>query len=218
MMKLFLNSELRRYASKNDKTMSENTNIWRQYYKKALSRPQAKRTELAVQLNQSNLKIATDCGCGSGSDINYLERQGYQVYGFDINPDSISICRERFRSKSLVEISESSFESFDYPKSGVVIANSSLFFAEPNQFEATWSRIKSSIETGGVFAGDFMGFKDSWANNYRNHTTPLSEREVNTLFSDFEIIQLYERDEDAKTSLGRMKHWHTYSVIAVKSR
>ncbi|MFA0570848.1 class I SAM-dependent methyltransferase [Vibrio gallaecicus] len=196
--------------------MDENTEIWRQYYEKALSRPHSKRTEFASRFNESNLKIATDCGCGAGSDIAYLEQQGLQVHGFDINPDSVSICRDRFGAKSLVEITESSFESFNYPKSGVVIANSSLFFADPNQFESTWSNIKSSIEIGGVFAGDFMGFEDSWANNYRTPTTPLSESEVKALFSGFEIVRFFERDEKSKTSLGRMKHWHTYSVVAVK--
>ncbi|BFM48770.1 methyltransferase domain-containing protein [Marinomonas sp. THO17] len=196
--------------------MDENTEIWRQYYEKALSRPHSKRTEFAAQLNESKLKVATDCGCGTGCDIEYLERQGFQVHGFDINPDSVAICRDRFGSKSLVNIAESSFESFDYPKSGVVIANSSLFFADPNQFNSTWSNIQSSIEVGGVFAGDFMGLKDSWAENYRSPTTPLSELEVKGLFSDFEIVSFFERDEKAKTSLGRMKRWHTYSVVAVK--
>ncbi|PML76099.1 class I SAM-dependent methyltransferase [Enterovibrio norvegicus] len=196
--------------------MVENTEIWRQYYDKALSRPHSNRTEFAVRFNESNLKVATDCGCGTGSDIKYLEQLGYQVHGFDINPDSIAICRDRFASTSLIEISESSFESFDYPKSGVVIANSSLFFADPNHFEEAWCRIKSSIEVGGVFAGDFMGFKDSWAENYRSPTTPLSESKVTSLFSEFKIVRFFERDEEATTSLGRLKHWHTYSVVAVK--
>jgi len=196
--------------------MDENTEVLRRYYEKALSRPHLKRTELAVQLNESNTNVATDCGCGPGSDIEYLERQGYQVHGFDINPDAVDMCKERFGSKYLVEISESSFELFDYPKSGVVIANSSLFFADPTQFESTWRKIESSIEVGGVFAGDFMGIKDSWASNYRSPTTPLTESQVKALFSNFEIISFNERDDVAKTSLGKFKHWHMYSVIAVK--
>ena len=196
--------------------MDDHTEIWSQYYEKALSRPHSKRTEFAVRRNESNLKVATDCGCGTGGDIEYLEQQGFQVHGFDINPDSVAICRDRFGSKSLVDIADSSFESFDYPKSGVVIANSSLFFADSNQFESTWSNIKSSIEIGGVFAGDFMGLKDSWANSYRSPTTPLSESQVKALFSGFDIIRFFERDEKAKTSLGKTKHWHTYSVVAVK--
>ncbi len=83
-------------------------------------------------------------------------------------------------------------------------------------FASTWRNIRSSIEIGGVFAGDFMGLKDSWVNNYRSPTTSLSESEVKALFSGFEIVRFFERDETAKTSLGRMKHWHTYSVVEVK--
>lgn len=196
--------------------MDENTAIWRQYYEKALSRSHSKRTEFAVRLNKSTLKIAIDCGCGTGSDIQYLKQQGYQVHGFDINPDAIAICKERFSTNALVDISEASFELFDYPKTGLVIAHSSLFFADPQMFYSTWEAIQSSIEVGGVFAGDFMGPKDSWAQGYRIPTTSLSESEVRSLFSSFEIIQFNERDETAKTSLGRNKHWHSYSVVAIK--
>lgn len=196
--------------------MDENTKIWREYYKQALSRPHLKRTEFAVRLNQSGLKVAIDCGCGAGSDIEYLERQGFHVYGFDINPDSIALCQTRFSTKSSVKVSVSSFESFDYPTSGIVIANSSLFFAASNQFEASWNSITSTIAAGGVFAGDFMGAKDSWANNYRSPTTPLSEAEVRALFSAFDIVKFNERDEISKTLLGKVKRWHSYSVVAVK--
>ncbi|MBV7261384.1 class I SAM-dependent methyltransferase [Photobacterium sp. WH24] len=196
--------------------MDENTEVWRQFYEKALARAHLKRTEFAAKLNESNLAVAVDCGCGTGSDIEYLEKQGYQVYGFDINPESVAICRDRFAAKALVEISQSSFEVYDYPRSGLVIANSSLFFAEPSNFQSTWENIESSLEAGGVFAGDFMGINDSWASQYRSPTTPLTEEHVKALFTDFDIIRFSERDEDAKTTLGKMKHWHTFSVVAVK--
>lgn len=196
--------------------MRQNDELWRKYYEKALSRPHLKRTEFALKLNESNVKVATDCGCGTGSDIAYLEKQGYQVHGFDINSDSVAICRDRFGSKPLVDISEASFETFDYPKSGVVIANSSLFFAEPTQIKDTWHKVESSIVNGGVFAGDFMGVKDSWASNHHSSTSPLSSVQVESFFANFDIIRFVERDEDALTTLGKMKHWHTFSVIAVK--
>ncbi|MEZ9318602.1 class I SAM-dependent methyltransferase, partial [Vibrio lentus] len=104
--------------------MDDHSEIWRQYYQKALSKPHLKRTEFVIKLNESGLNVAIDCGCGTGSDIAFLEQQAYQVYGFDVNPDSIAICRDRFGRKSSVEISENGFEHYDYPKSGVVIANS----------------------------------------------------------------------------------------------
>lgn len=198
--------------------MDENSQIWREYYQKALSRPHHKRTEFAVTLNQSPSRVAVDCGCGTGSDIDYLERQGYQVHGFDVNPDSVAICRDRFANNALVEISQSSFEAYDYPQNGLVIANSSLFFAEPSVFEDTWHKLAASIAIGGVFAGDFMGTKDSWVNNYRSSITPVTESKLQQLLVDFDIIKFDERDESARTSLGKLKHWNTYSVVAIKCR
>ncbi|MBD1556644.1 class I SAM-dependent methyltransferase [Vibrio sp. S9_S30] len=196
--------------------MDENTQNWRKFYEKALSRPHSKWTELAIALNQSGVNVAVDCGCGTGSDVEYLEQQGYQVHGFDVNPDSVDICRDRFKVKPLVDITESSFELYDYPRAGVVIAHSSLFFADPTQFDRTWEKIEKSIEIGGVFAGDFMGVKDSWASHFRQPTTPLSEKQIKALFVNFEIVRFAERDETAKTTIGILKHWHTYSVAAVK--
>lgn len=198
--------------------MDDHSEIWRQYYQKALDKSHSKRTEFAMKLNESGLNVAIDCGCGTGSDIAFLEQQHHQVYGFDVNSDSISICRDRFGQKALVEISQSAFEDYDYPKAGLVIANSSLFFAEPNQFDQTWQRIIESIEIGGVFAGDFMGVDDSWAYGYRTSTTPLTKAKVLSLFDAFEVFRFHERDEQALTSLGKMKRWHTYSVVAIKRR
>ncbi|MCV2402503.1 methyltransferase domain-containing protein [Marinomonas sp. C2222] len=196
--------------------MDKNTEVWRQYYDQALSRPHSKRIEFAVSLNKSGLEVAIDCGCGTGRDIAYLAEKGYRVYGFDINPDAIDICRDRFDPFTPVSITESSFENFDYPIAGIINASSSLFFANPLVFENTWNNLESSIVAGGVFVGDFMGLKDSWASNYRTPTTPLSEDAVRVLFENFDVIKFIERDEKAKTSLGKLKHWHTYSVIAIK--
>lgn len=137
--------------------MDENTEIWRKYYQKALSRKHSPRTERAVQLNASGLNVAVDCGCGTGSDIAYLAEQGYRVHGFDISPDAISICHKRFHQSALIEVSEASFEGFSYPTAGVVIANSSLFFAEPTVFNKAWRALTECLAVGGVFGGDFMG-------------------------------------------------------------
>ncbi len=196
--------------------MEKNADIWRQYYEKALTRKHKPRTELAVKLNTSNYKTATDCGCGTGSDIHYLSDLGYQVSGFDINEDALAICHERFADNALVEISHDSFEGYDYQNNGLVLANSSLYFAEPSEFQNTWIKISSSLAQGGVFAGDFMGVNDSWAAGYRSATNPMNKQQVLNLFDEFEIIEFHERDEKGRTAIGKIKHWHTFSVIAVK--
>lgn len=84
--------------------MEDNTKIWREYYEQAISRPHLQRTELAVKLNQSRTRVAVDCGCGTGSDIQYLAQQGYQVHGFDVNSDATELCQARFVENALVEI------------------------------------------------------------------------------------------------------------------
>lgn len=196
--------------------MEENAEIWRKYYEKALKRPHSFATQEAESKVDCDLKVAIDCGCGTGSDVAYLADKGYQVHGFDINSDAIAICRDRFGVQPLVDVTQSAFESFDYPKASLVVAHSSLFFADPQYFPKVWQRIEACIDIGGVFAGDFMGEKDSWASNYRSPTTPLTRAEVADLLANFEVISFTERDEHAKTSLGRMKHWHTFSVIAIK--
>jgi len=46
--------------------------------------------------------------------------------------------------------------------------------------------------------------------------TFLSEKQVIDLFKDFEIIDFNENERDGKTGLGKIKHWHTFNVIAKK--
>lgn len=196
--------------------MDKHDKIWRNYYRKSVSKPHSYKTEQALMLCESDLKIATDCGCGTGSDTDFLQNHGYQVNAFDINPDSVEICRSRFADNSLVDVRQSSFESYRYPAAGLIIAHSSLFFADPSRFSKTWLSINASLVKGGVFSGDFMGLRDSWASNYRTCTNPLSEQAVRDLFVDFELLEFKERDEQGMTAIGKSKHWHTCSVIAIK--
>lgn len=44
----------------------------------------------------------------------------------------------------------------------------------------------------------------------------LSKEQVLDLLTDFEIIKFEEIEKDGKTGFGKMKHWHTYEVIAKK--
>lgn len=196
--------------------MDKNAETWRQYYQKAVTRKHNPRTERIIILNQSGYKTATDCGCGTGSDVHYLSELGYKVSGFDVNEDALTICHERFANNPLIDICQASFEHYNYPQAGVVLANSSLYFASPHEFKNTWRKISSSLAVGGVFAGDFIGVKDSWATDFQCPTAPMSKHDVIELFDGYEIIELTERDEAGQTMLGTTKHWHTFSVVAVK--
>lgn len=44
----------------------------------------------------------------------------------------------------------------------------------------------------------------------------LSKENVLKLFDKFEIITFEENEKDGKTGLGKVKHWHTFDIIAKK--
>ena len=44
----------------------------------------------------------------------------------------------------------------------------------------------------------------------------LDQKEVEDLFTNFEILKFEEEEKNSKIGLGVMKRWHTYSVIAKK--
>ena len=75
------------------------------------------RSDLTFAINIINdPKIAVDCGCGTGSDIDYLLSEGFKVHGFDVEDESISRCKKRFKNNKNVILSKSDFSSYAYPK------------------------------------------------------------------------------------------------------
>ena len=67
----------------------------------------------------------------------------------------------------------------------------------------------------GYFVGNFFGKRDSWV-TVKEKMVFLAKEETLKLFEQFEIIKFEEIERDGKTGLGKMKHWHTYEIIAKK--
>ena len=78
-----------------------------------------------------------------------------------------------------------------------------------------WKEISNSINSNGFFVGNFFGLKDEW-NIHENKGTFLSKEDVTELFKDFDILEFDEIEKDRSTALGKIKHWHTFEVIARK--
>lgn len=190
--------------------------IDKQYYQKAELRNHAQGTELAAQCDKTGAFSAIDMGCGIGNDMGYLAGCGYRVFGFDNNPEAVERCKNKYSNNPAISVKEASFESYSYPNSSVVLAHSSLFFAQPHQFERIWGKVSSAIIKGGVFSGDFMGPEDEWANGFRLPTCPLTSGQVKSLFVDYDLIEYREKNEIGKTTMGSAKHWNVFSVVAVK--
>jgi len=108
-------------------------------------------------------KIAIDCGCGAGRDIEYLLANGFVVHAFDIEEESILRCRDRFKDNASVFLSQDSFNNFSYPLASLVLADASLFFCPESDFNEVWCKIKESLTPEGIFVGSFLGPNDTMA-------------------------------------------------------
>lgn len=196
--------------------MDQKVANWQAYFQKTEQRPYRPLLETAVAADDSGCKVAIDCGCGTGNDTGYLLDQGYEVHAFDQQADAIQICQRRFGGNPQLQLSEASFEQFQYPSAGMIAANSSLFFCAEDLFEHCWNEIRSALVSQGIFCGDFLGTDDSWEPMPGRPLTRLHQTEVEALFDGFEILRCYERNEPGKTAIGNIKHWHTFTVLARK--
>ena len=190
---------------------------WNDYYQKVASQPHRPNVERAANLLKLDNKIAIDAGCGTGRDSNYLLNQGFTVCAFDTHQDAVETCLTRFEGNPNFSISQSCFSDFDYPQCSLFIASASLFFCPREHFESVWQRIDSALVSGGVFCGDLLGMKDSWV-KAKTHPdiSAFTKEQVEALFEGYDILHFHERDEDGSTALGNAKHWHMFSVTALK--
>ena len=192
-----------------------------EYYDTTENREIRPDLTLAVK-NVGEPKIAIDCGCGAGADIKYLLAAGFKVYGFDIEEESISRCKERFKNNGDLVLSKADFNSYKYPRASLVVADASLFFCPENDFEPVWRKIHECLCSNGIFCGSFLGPEDTMASANNNqvfwdNALVFHEVQVKSLFrNDYEIISFTEHKSSGKNPNGLAHDWHVFSVVARK--
>lgn len=177
--------------------------------------------KLAVSLVKGN-KIAIDCGCGAGSDIAFLRSHDFFVHAFDIEEESITRCRSRFKGDNQVLLSKNSFNTFKYPDASLIVADASLFFCPKQEFRDVWGKITDALLPKGIFSGSFLGPEDTMAGPDYNRTPYWPEilvttkEEVKNLFFNYKIESFTEHKKSGKTPDGQQHQWHIFSVVATK--
>lgn len=167
-------------------------------------------------------KLAVDCGCGAGADIQYLAGKGFRVYGFDIEAEAIARCTARFKDMGAVTLTQASFSSYQFPRASLVVADASLFFCASAEFPDVWRRIHDCLYPRGIFCGSFLGPDDTMASAaYNRHdywpdVAVFDEREVRELFADYEMLRFTVHRSSGTTPAGDKHDWHIHSVVARK--
>ena len=159
---------------------------------------------------------AIDLGCGMGRDTIFLIKNNWNVTAID-REDTKDIIKKRLDQDELkrFKFSCQNFEDIKLEKNDLVISNFSIPYCNKDFFDEFWKKIVESININGYFVGNFWGINDSWS-NIKNKMIFLSKEQVMELFEDFNVIDFQENEYDGKTGLGKIKHWHTYNIIAKK--
>jgi SAM-dependent methyltransferase len=193
---------------------------WRGYYEKTAKGIawDTLHEVLSLESKSSEPKerFAIDLGCGAGRDTLALLRRGWKVLAIDNQPTAIQCIRSNVPAKYRPQLRTrvASFERTSLPKCDLVNASYSLPFCSPEHFGPLWRKIVLSIRPGGRFSGHFFGLNDEWASLL--DMTFHSRREVKSLLRNFKIESFHEKEWEGKTSSGRRKHWHVFSVVVRK--
>lgn len=95
-------------------------------------------------------------------------RLGRSVFAFDATtstPERVANGLEPAAASRLVSF-DSAFAALDaIPPSYLIHAGYSLPFSSATELTHVWSLIRTALRPGGVFVGQLVGVRDSWASN-----------------------------------------------------
>jgi len=200
--------------------MESRESRWPEYYRVTQDAPPRETLTRALDLFDveavEHERLAIDLGCGAGNDTLELLSRGWAVLAIDREPEAIDRVRTRTSPDNLsrLQCQCASFAEAQLPPCDLLNASFSLPFCHPEDFEAVWSKALASLRTGGRFAGQLFGDRDTWS--AEPQMTCHTGEEARALFDSFEIEYWEEQEYDGTTALGDDKHWHRFSVVARK--
>ena len=170
--------------------------------------------DLQYVLNRYKLKSgmrALDLGCGEGTDSLLLLEKGFNVTAVD---------KKTPKDKQLLFHSQFTFhksliEDFEFDKYDLVNAQWVLPFIDESDFEEVVMKIKTSLNKGGFFIGQFFGLEDEWKKS-RKDVVFISNQRSLKLLSGLEIVKFAEVKLKGFTYNKSPKYWHYFEFIVRK--
>ena len=143
-------------------------------------------------------RAAVDLGSGSGADALALAERGWAVTAIDRDPAALAALSTRLPSGAAHRVAavQATFAGVAVPRAHLVHAGYSLPFCDPADFPGVWAKVRAALLPGGVFAGQFLGPRDGWAESHA--MTFHDAREVEKLLDGLEVLHLQEKEWDGQ--------------------
>lgn len=202
---------------------------WSSYYDAVAGKPPRETLLQAIgvvlgepggaRVGREGVPRAIDLGAGEGRDTRELVARGFEVVAVDPHPDAGPRLMASLPEGSRVEFVSADVAGLsrrwgDRGRGGFEIVNASfaLPFVRPEEFGEAWAFVRGLLASGGVFAGQFFGPRDSWAEiaGRSHHTT----EQVRDLLAGLEPLRLDEDERPGHDAEGNAKHWHVFHVVA----
>ena len=191
-------------------------NRWKQYQNETTNPNKIKFINSVLETSEQNNGIAIDLGCGAGNDSIYMIQNGWKVIAID---SEVSVIEQRSKELTVeqqnrLQIINKKFEEVQLPEEDLILANYSIPFCNPEEFEKLWNKIQKSLKPSGIFAGVLFGINDGWSQ--RKNMTFKTKEEIGKMLKNFKIQLLEEKEFNRPTAMGKEKHWHIFKIIARK--
>jgi tellurite methyltransferase len=197
---------------------------WSEYYQAVTGQPfrqlllsaLAKFEEEFSSPSSRPVGFAVDLACGTARDTVELLQRNWRVLAIDGEPETVMRLR-RYQdiNRAYLETRIQQLADLSLPPDiDLINAGFCLNFYTSNCFPQIWEVIKTALKPGGRFCGQLLGDRDSWAvySDLKHH----SRKQVNELFSAFNVELFNEEERSSTTALGVEKHWHFYEIVARK--
>ena len=180
---------------------------------------------------------AIDLGCGEGRDTRELLRRSgptrWTLFVSDGSAKGLDILLGSLRPKEHARVCAAQCVMESLPRIyanavpmglneraakqvDLVNASFSLPFCPARELPRLWSWIDRRIKPGGRFAGQVFGDRDTWA--HVRKTTGVTRTKLDRMFGGYVFEELREEEKDDRTSMGELKHWHVFHIVARKRR
>ncbi len=202
---------------------------WASYYDAVAGKPPRETLVRAIGVvlsdtrgpadRRGGVRRAIDLGAGEGRDTRELLTRGFEVVAVDPHPEAGPRLVASLPAGTRVEFIEADVSglarrwgergrgAFD-----IVNASFTLPFVRPEAFGESWAFVRGLMASGGVFAGQFFGPRDSWAGiSGRSHHT---REQVADMLRGLQPLRFDEEERPGHDAEGNPKHWHVFHVVA----